>query len=116
MDEIRKVSREINYNKLIYHFTTPGIAPINFIKFKGPFNTFKEIRDSDKTLQEIEEDQKKLKSSLGEITSGNPKHKRGYQLDTIKIVQGIYDSRQKVIDLFNNAKIRSEAIYQFKTE
>ena len=73
MDEIRKVSREINYNKLIYHFTTPGIAPINFIKFKGPFNTFKEIRDSDKTLQEIEEDQQKFKSSLGKITSGNPK-------------------------------------------
>ena len=67
MGETRKVSREINYNKLIYHFTTPGIAPINFIKFKGPLNTFKEIRDGDKTLQEIEEDQKKLKSSLGEI-------------------------------------------------
>ena len=76
MDEIQKISREINYNKLIYHFTTPGIAQINFIKFKGPFSTFKEIRDSDKTLQEIEEDKKKLKSSLGEITSGNPKHKR----------------------------------------
>ena len=103
MDEIRKVSREINYNKLIYHFTTPGIAPINFIKFKGPFNTFKEIRDSDKTLQEIEEDQQKFKSSLGQITSGNPK-----QLDTIKNVQSRYDSRQKVINLFNNAKIRSE--------
>ena len=116
VDEIWKISREINYNKLIYYFTTPGIVPINFIKFKGAFNTFKEIRDGDKTLQEIEEDQKKLKSSLGEITSGNSKHKRGYQLDTIKIVQSIYDSRQKVIDLFNNAKIRSEAIYQFKTE
>ena len=76
MDEIQKISREINYNKLIYHFTTPDIAQINFIKFKGPFSTFKEIRDSDKTLQEIEEDKKKLKSSLGEITSGNPKHKR----------------------------------------
>ena len=59
MDEIQKVSREINYNKLIYHFTTPGIAPINFINFKVPLNTFKEIRDGDKTLEEIEEDQKK---------------------------------------------------------
>ena len=113
MDEIRKISREINYNKLIYHFTDQGIASINVIQFKGPLSTFNKIRDGDKTLQEIEEDQKKLKSSLGEITSGNPKHKRGYQLDTIKIV---HDSRQKVIDLFNNAKNRSEAIYQFKTE
>ena len=88
---------------------------LNFVKFKGPFNTFKEIRDGDKTLQEIEEDQKKLKSSLDEITSGNPKHKREYQLDTIKNVQSLYDSRQKVIDLFNdNANIKSEDIYQSK--
>ena len=115
VDEIRKRSGEINYNKLIYRFTTPGIVPINFIKFKGPFNTFKEIRDSDKTLQEIEEDQKKLKSSLYEITSGNLKHKREYQLDTVKNVQGLYDSRQKVNVLFNdNAKIRSESIHKLK--
>ena len=26
VDEIRKINGEINYNKLIYHFTTPGIA------------------------------------------------------------------------------------------
>ena len=77
--------------------TTPSVAPINFIK------------------QKIEEDKKKLKSSLGEITSGNSKHKRGYQLDTIKNVQSLYDSRQIVIDLFNyNANIRSEAIYKSK--
>ena len=112
MDEIRKISGEINYNKLIYHFTTPGIAPINFIKFKGPFNTFKDIRDRNRTLQEIAEDKKKLKSSLGEITLENPKHKRDYQLYTIKNLQSLYDSKQKVIDLFNdNAKIRSEDIY-----
>ena len=38
-----------------------------------------------------------------------------YQLDTIKNVQSIYDSRQKVIDLFNdNAKIRSVTIYNSK--
>ena len=55
MDEIQNISREIN-----------------FMKFKGPFNTFKQKRDGDKTLQEIEEDEKMFKSSLGEITSGNP--------------------------------------------
>ena len=92
LDEIRKISGEVNYNKLIYHFTTPGIAPINFIKFKSPFNTFKEIRDSDKTLQEIEEDQQKFKSSLGEITSGNSKHKEKYQSDTIESAKNLYDS------------------------
>ena len=72
-DEIGNKSREINS---IYYFTTPGIAPINFIKFKGPLNIFKKIRDGDKTLQEIEEDQKKFKSILGEITSGNKKKRK----------------------------------------
>ena len=86
-----------------------GIAPINFIKFKGPSSVFREMvirpykRHGDKTLQEIEEDQKKFKSSLGEIASGNPKHKKGYQLDTTESAKNLYDSRQKVIDLFNNS-------------
>ena len=115
MDEVRKMSREIDYSKLIYHFKTSSITPINFIKFKGPFSISKEIRDSDKTLQEREEDQKKLKSSLGEITSGNPKHKGVYQLDTIESAKNLYDSRQKVIDLSNdNSRIKSEVNYKPK--
>ena len=104
VDEIPKIRGQINYNKLIYYFTTPDIAPINFIKFKGPFNTFKEIRDGDKTLQEIKEDQKKLKSSLGELTSGNPKHKREYQLDTTKNVQSLYDSNLTQVKAGNNSE------------
>ena len=115
VDDIQKISGEIDYNKLIYNFKTPVITLINFIKFKGSFSIFKEIRDSDKTAQEIEENQEKLKSSLGEITSGNPKHKEGYQLDIIDSVKSIYDSRQNVIDLFNdNSRIKSESIYKSK--
>ena len=91
------------------------ISPINFIGFRGSFNIFKEIRDGDKTLQQVEEDQEDLKKSLGQITSGNPKNKEKYQLDTIKNVQNLYGSRQKVIDLFkNHARIRSEAIHKSK--
>ena len=68
-----------------------------------------------KTLQQLEEDQKKFKSELNEITSGNPKHKSDKQLYTIKIVNNLYDPRQKIIDLLNdNSKIRSEAIYKSK--
>ena len=68
-----------------------------------------------KTLQQLEEDQKKFKSELNEITSGNPKHKSEKQSYTIKNVRNLYDSRQKIINLLNdNAKIRSEAIYKSK--
>ena len=51
MDEIQNISREINYNKLIYYYNSGYFkTTINFMKFKGPFNTFKEKRDGDKTL------------------------------------------------------------------
>ena len=61
------------------------------------------------------EEENKFKSNLREITSGNPKHKEEYQLDTTKNVKNLYDSRQKIIDLFNDsAKIRSEALYETK--
>ena len=44
-DEIREIAKEIDYNKLIYYFKGPYIAPINFIKHKGLSHIFKEIRD-----------------------------------------------------------------------
>ena len=114
-DERREIAKKIDHKKLIYYFKGLHITPINFIKHKGPFNFFKEIRDGDKTLQEIEEDQKKFKSSLGQITSGDPKHKDDYQKDVIKNTKSLYNSRQKVINLFNDgAKIRSEVICKSK--
>ena len=78
------------------------MPPLNFIKHKGLFHIFKEIRDEDKTLQEIEKDKKKFKSSLGQITSGNPEHKNDYQEDVIKNAKNLYNLRQKVNNLFND--------------
>ena len=41
--------------------------------------------------------------------------KEKYQLDAIKNFETLYDSIQKVIDLFNDyAKIRSEAMFETK--
>ena len=63
-----------------------------------------------KTLQQVEEDQKNIKSELNEITSGNPKHKSEKQSYTIKNVRA---QDKKIIDLLNNnAKIRSKVIYK----
>ena len=61
------------------------------------------------------EDQEKFKREFSQIKSGNPKHKSEMQLYTIKNVKNLYDSRQKIIDLFNSySKIRSEALYKSK--
>ena len=58
---------------------------------------------------------KKIKREYGQIKLGNPDHKSDKQLYTIKSVKNLYDSRQKIIDLFNSSsKIRSEAIYESK--
>ena len=61
------------------------------------------------------EDQENFRREFGQIKSGNPKHKSQMQLYTIKNVKNLYDSRQKIIDLFNNySKIKSECIYRSK--
>ena len=62
-----------------------------------------------------EEDQEKFKREFGQIKSGNPKHKSEMQLYIIRNVKNLYDSRQKIFDLFNNySKIKSESVYRSK--
>ena len=73
------------------------------------------MKNGEKTLQQVEEEQKYFKKDLNEITSENPKHKSEKQSHTIKNVRNLYESRQKIINLLNdNAKIRSEALYKSK--
>ena len=74
--------------------------------------TYNQLKNGEKTLQQVEEDQKKkFKSELNQITSENPKYKGEKQSYTIKNVRNLHDSRKKIINLLNdNAKIRSEAI------
>ena len=114
MDEILKISREINYSNLVYDFKDPTPS-ISFAKFGGAMYTYKQLKNGEKTLQQKEEDQKIFKSELNEIKSENPKHKSKKQLCIIKNVRNLYDSRQKIINLLNdNAKIRPEAIQKSK--
>ena len=109
------MSDEINFNDLAYHFISPNIAPINFIGFKVPLNIYNDIKNGNISIEKGEEDQKKFKSSLSELTSGNPKYGRKYQLDAITNIKNLYTSREKVINLFNDyAKIRSEAMFKTK--
>ena len=111
MDEILEMSREINYNKLVYNFT----SSISFTKFGGPMYIYNQLKNGDTTLQQVEKQQKDFKKELNKMTSGNPKRKSNNQLYIIKNVKNLYNSRQKIIHLLNdNSKIRSEAIYKSK--
>ena len=110
MEEILKMSKEINYGKLVYDFKGPTPS-INLVIFGGPMYTYNQLKDGEKRLQQVEEEQKYFKKYLKEITSGNSKHESEKQLYTIKNIRNIYDSRQKLINLLNdNAKNRSEVI------
>ena len=102
LDEIQELSREIDSKNLNYNFTTKSSGSINFIKFKGTFSLFKEIRAGEISLEMTEEDQKNFKREFSQIKSGNPKHKSEMQLYTIRNVKNLYDLRQKIIDLLNN--------------
>ena len=70
------------------------------------------------SLEMVEEDQEKFKREFNQIKLRNPEHKSGYirmQLYTIRNGKNLYDSRQKIIDLFNNySKIKSESSYRSK--
>ena len=70
------MSKKINYGNLVYDFK--GLTPpINFIKFEGPMHTYDQLKNGEKTLQQVEEKQKHFKKDLNEIKSGNRRHKSG---------------------------------------
>ena len=111
-----KISRGINYSNLVYDFKGPT-SSISFTKFGGPMHTYNQLKNGDKTLQQVEKEQEDFWKYLNEIVAGNPKHKSEKQSYVIKNVKNLYNSRQKIIDLLNdNARIRSEAIYKSKQD
>ena len=113
--EIYNISREIDFNNLTYHFKGSNTAPIIIIDFRGPMYIYNEIKKGNMSTEKIKEDQKQFKSKLNEITIRNPKHKAKDQLDTIKNIKNLYNSRDKIIKLYNDyAKIITEAIYKTK--
>ena len=109
--EIYNISKGIDFNNLTYHFKDSNTAPKIFINFKGPMYIHNEIKNDNISIEKIEEDQKQFKSKLNEINTGDPKYKPKDQLDTIKIIKNLYNSRNKVIKLYNDyAKIMSETV------
>ena len=75
----------------------------------------KSIHNGDETLQDEENEQIKLKSNLGHINQGPPQYEPPEQLNTIENVTNLYESREKLVQLFNNyAKNMSKNIYESK--
>ena len=80
-------------------------------------NTFKSIHSGDKTLEDIEQEQNKFKKEINIIKQGNPKKGSEIQQKTIDNIENLYQSRQKVVNMFNNyAKNVSKTIHEAKHE
>ena len=115
MSEIQDIAKQIDFNNLTYYLKSPNLASINFIGFRGPMYVYNEIKNGNMSMENIEQDQKQFKSDLNFKKSGNTKKKSADQIKTIENIKNLYNSRQKVIGLFNDyAKVRSEAIYKTK--
>ena len=92
------MSKEISYGNLVYDFEGPTPS-INFGKYGGPMSIYGHMKNGEKTLPQLEEQQKYFKKDLIQIASGNPKHKNEKQSYAIKNIKNLSDSRQKIIDL-----------------
>ena len=64
MVEILEMSREINYNNLVYNCKDSSVLPISFTEFGGPMYTYDQLKKGDKTLQQEEKEQKKFRSEF----------------------------------------------------
>ena len=111
--EIYSISKEIDFNNLTHYCKDLNFAPIHFIGVRGPLSIYEEIKNGNVSIEKIEEEQKQFKSKLNEITTGNPKTKSKEQLYTITNIKNFYNSREKVVKLYNDyAKIILETMYK----
>ena len=104
IDELAKIQKSIksiDFNDLIYYYKGSN-EPINFNEHKGTMNIFKNIHSSDKTLEDIEQEQNKFKKEINIIKQGNPEKRSEKQQETIDNIENLYKPRQEIVDMFNN--------------
>ena len=115
MAETRKNNPAIGFNNLTYNFKGSENVPINFIKFKGPNHIFKNIHNGGMALEDVEKEQKELKSDLGHIKQGNSKNRSPKQTNKINNIENLCKSREEVLKLFNDyGNNMSKNIYELK--
>ena len=100
---------------MTYNFKDSNIPPARFIEFKGPKAIFKDKRDGNILLEDVEKEQNKLKVELNHIRQGNPENRSREQKNTINNIDILCKSRERVAKIFNDyAKNMSKNIYESK--
>ena len=99
MEEIQDLRKQIDSNNLPYHYKG-NTAPKTLIGYKGPLRFYRSIKEGYITLQKADEDQKEFKSKINKIVIGSNKSED--QKSVIIYIKTPYESREKVIKLFDN--------------
>ena len=116
MVEIRNQFNKIDFNDLTY-FYKGSTAPIKYIGFKGPLHIFEIIYNGSIILEDVEKEQIKFKNHLNHIRQGNLNNRSEEQEKTINNIKNLYESRQKVVEMFNDySREKSKRIYESKQE
>ena len=93
MGEIQILSKQIDFNNLIYYFKGKS-ASRHFLDFRGPLALYRNINNGYITLEKAEENQKNFKSDVNEIVKG--RYKLEDQKSTIKNIKTLYKSLKKL--------------------
>ena len=67
------MNKKVNSNDLIYRYKG-NTADVNFDRFDNAFSITDKIRNGKTDLDDVKNNQGKVKSYLGEIKKGNKKH------------------------------------------
>ena len=87
---------------LTYNIKDLKIPSVSFIEFKRPNTIFKNIHNGNITLEDVEKEKRNLKAELGRIKHGDPKNKSLEQTKTINNINNLYNSREEVVQMFND--------------
>ena len=110
-DEILNLSKQIDFNNLIYHFKRKS-SLTSFIGFKGPLGFYENTNHSYTAPEKKKENQRKIKTDKRNSKS---REKSEEQKSAMKTIKALYQSREEVTKLFNDySKIVAEAKYKTK--
>ena len=108
------MNKTVNREELVCKYKG-NTSDVDFKEYYGGNDLIDKVKDGDVSLGKAVNDQYELKSKLGEIKKGNPKTKSKTNLNVIKNVDNLYDSREAAIDFFieytervSEAKCRSK--------
>ena len=115
-DEIEELDKTVNRKELLYKYKG-NTSDVDFSEYYGAIDPINKIKNGNVSLKKAVNDQYELQSKLGEIKKGNPNKKSRTNLNVIKNVDKLYESRQAAITFFIEYTERvSEATSRAKQE